>query len=151
MKVNKRGVIVSCSVLVLAALVVVATTQAHAIKNQLNAWKLLPQPEPLTELYFTHPNNLPSTFTSGQSQTVSFTVHNIEYKTEVYPYSIVETSNNGAQSVTLANGSFTLQQNQYEKINRPATISDLGSRVKVEVNLPSVNESIDYWLNRSGS
>ena len=121
------------------------------IKNQLNSWKLLPEPERLTELYFTKPNNLPSTYTPGQSQTVSFTVHNLEYRTTAYPYQISEQNQADTQSQTLAQGQFTLKQNAYEHAVSTIVLPDLGSRVKVVINLPNLAESIDYWVSEGGS
>lgn len=119
------------------------------IKNQLNAWKLLPQPERLTELYFTQPNNLPSTYTPGQQQTVRFTTHNIEYQTETYQYKIVEQNQDGSQSQQLSSSSFTIKQGQYEGLNVGVTPVDLGTRVKIIIDLTTVNEQINYWVNRS--
>ncbi len=125
-------------------------TAFHAqIKNQLNAWKLLPQPERLTELYFTQPNNLPTTYTPGQSQTVHFTVHNIEYRAETYPYKIVETSKDASKTQPLASGRFTLLQDQYQAMNIGVTPVDLGANAKIIIELPTVNEQIDYWAQRS--
>lgn len=120
------------------------------IKNQLNAWKLLPQPERLTELYFTSPNNLPSTYTPGQAQNVRFTVHNIEYQTETYQYKILEQSQDGSKTQQLAAGKFTLQQDQYQGQNVGVTPADMGQRVKIIVDLPTVNETISYWVEASG-
>lgn len=124
----------------------------HApIDRQLRDWKLLPEPERLTELYFTHPNNLPSNYTPGQPQTVAFTVHNLEYRTTDYHYQIVEQSQAGNASQTLASGSFTLTQNQYSSPMLNITPTDLGQHVKVEVRLGDQNESIDYLLNKEGA
>ena len=118
------------------------------IKNQLNAWKLLPEPERLTELYFTSPNNLPNAYVPGQAQNVRFTVHNIEYQTETYQYKIVEQNQDSSQSQQLSSGSFTLHQDQYEGLNVGITPIDLGARVKITVELPTVNENISYWVER---
>ena len=118
------------------------------IKNQLNAWKLLPEPEKLTELYFTHPNNLPASYVIGQPQTVSFTAHNLEYQAETYRYKIVEENQAGSESKTLAAGSFTLQQNQYKDSNVTVMPANLGPRARITVELPTVNETIDYWVIR---
>lgn len=116
------------------------------IKNQLNAWKLLPEPERLTELYFTAPNNLPNSYVPGQVQNVRFTVHNIEYQTETYPYKIVEQSQDGSQTQELESGSFTLKQDQYQGQNVGVTPIDLGKRVEITIELPTVNETISYWV-----
>jgi hypothetical protein len=121
------------------------------IKNQLNAWKLLPQPERLTELYFTEPNSLPTTYAPGQPQTVRFTTHNIEYQTETYSYRIIEQSQNGSQTQLLSSGQFTLQQGQYQGQNVGITPADLGTRAEIIIELPTVNENISYWVNRSGA
>lgn len=121
------------------------------IKNQLNDWKLLPEPEKLTELYFTHPNNLPATYRPGQTQTLSFTVHNIEHKTMTYHYKITEAGQNHQAPKTIRQGSFTLRQNQYRTVTASTTLADLGSRVKITADLPTANESIDYWVNRSSA
>ena len=117
----------------------------------MRSWKLLPEPERLTELYFTHPNSLPASYVPGQQQTVRFTVHNLEYATTDYHYVIVETNQDGSQSQTLASSSFTLPQNGYKKAAVNISTVDLGSHVKLEVDLKNVNESIDYLLERSGA
>lgn len=121
------------------------------IDHQMRRWKLLPEPEKLTELYFTHSNSLPKTYVPGQTQTVSFTVHNLEYQTTDYTYNIVEASIDNTQTQTLATGSFTLPQNIYKQETVNISTIDLGKKVKVEVDLVKQNETIDYLLNRSGT
>jgi hypothetical protein len=136
------------AVIISVVIIAVIVLAAPSIKRQLNDWKLLPEPERLSELYFTHPNSLPSSYAPGQTEAVSFTVHNLEYRTTKYDYSIVEQSTNGENEVTLARGSFSLLQNQYEKPAINVQPTDLGSNVKISVNLTSENESIDYLLTR---
>ena len=124
-----------------------------AIDRQLRSWKLLPEPERLTELYFTQPNNLPSSYTPGQPQTVSFTVHDLEYRTTTYHYQIIEQNQDTDASQTLNQGSFTLAQNAYRQQAVNIVTTDMGSHAKVEVqltNVNDVNESIDYLLSRIG-
>ncbi|HEV2412373.1 MAG TPA: hypothetical protein VGS28_01045 [Candidatus Saccharimonadales bacterium] len=120
------------------------------IRNQLNDWKLLPQPERLTELYFSNPNSLPSTYKANQTQNIAFTTHNLEYHREDYHYTITETGADHKSSV-LGSGAFELAQNQYEHKSQPVSLTDLGSRVQVTISLTNFNESVDYLLNRSGS
>jgi uncharacterized membrane protein len=117
----------------------------------MRSWKLLPEPERLTELYFTHPNSLPSTYAPGQAQTVSFTVHNLEYQTMTYHYQIVEESQDSSTAQTLNSGSFTLDQNAYQNEAVNIVTTDIGPHAKVEVKLMNVNESIDYLMDRSGA
>lgn len=114
----------------------------------MHSWKLLPEPERLTELYFTKPNTLPTSYTSGQAQTVSFTVHNLEYQTTGYRYQITEQSQDSSQRQTLASGSFTLRQNDYNHATVNISTVDFGPRVKVDVELVNVHESIDYWVTK---
>lgn len=143
---NQAYVLAALSIALVIGLSIGFHTQ---IKDQLNSWKLLPQPERLTELYFTSPNNLPSTYTPGQQQNVQFTAHNLEYRTTTYTYKIVEISQDGTQSQQLASGQFTLRQNQYEKPSVSITPANLGTQTKIVIDLQAVNESIDYWVNRS--
>jgi uncharacterized membrane protein len=135
----------------IAILIAIGALLHAPIDRQLHAWKLLPEPERLTELYFTQPNRLPTTYTPGQTQTVSFTVHNLEYRTTDYRYRIIETGQTTHQTQTLASGSFTLSQSAYERPTVRIIIADLGPRAKVGVVLINVNESIDYLLTRSGA
>lgn len=126
-----------------------ATVLRQPIVNQLNSWKLLPEPEKLTELYFTKPNSLPTTYVPNQKQSINFTVHNLEYQTMTYKYAIVEESQDGKQVKTLDLNSFTIDQNQYQSVSFTGPLANLGSKAKVVIELPTVNESIDYLLTRS--
>jgi hypothetical protein len=133
-------------------LLIALGTALHApVDRQLHAWKLLPEPEKLTELYFTSPNTLPSTYTPGQTQTVSFTTHNLEYQTTDYSYRITESAPDGSRAQTVATGAFSLPQNAYKRQNVIIPTADIGQNVKVEVELMNVHESIDYLLERRGA
>lgn len=135
-------------IVVLIVVVALVTGYRHQIDNQLRSWKVLPEPEKLTELYFTDPNSLPTKYVPGQTQDVKFTVHNIEYQTETYHYIIYESNESGSQTQQLVSSAFVLGQNQYKNEAVSIPTADLGSRVKVEVYLSNVNESVDYWMNK---
>jgi hypothetical protein len=145
----KLGKILSATVALAVVLFIIF--DFSGIKNQLNDWKLLPEPEKLTELYFTNSNSLPSSYSPGQLQTVRFTTHNLEYQTYTYRYSIVEQYSNGNNVQTLQTGEFTLKQNQYKSVVANVKLVDAGNNARVTIELPSVNESIDYLISRSGS
>jgi hypothetical protein len=145
---KKRGYVNITSTIVVVIALIIA---APAIKRQLNDWKLLPEPERLTELYFTHPNTLPSTYSTSQAQQVAFTVHNLEYKHETYTYQIVEAPQPGSAGPMLASGSFSLAQNGYKNVTQLLTIQQLANRVNLSINLTNVNESVDYWVTKAGS
>jgi hypothetical protein len=113
----------------------------------LNHWKLLPQPESFTELYFTDHQHLPTNFQDGESQVVKFTVHNVENKTMVYHYAIMsgEGLEGGHQ---LASGSFTLKNGELKKLDQPVTLVESSNRVAVQVVLTDQNQSIHYWVTK---
>jgi hypothetical protein len=131
-------------------IIVLAVVYHGAIDRQMRRWKLLPEPEKLTELYFTNPNSLPSKYTPGQVQTVSFTTHNLEYANTSYKYVITENDSSSNKSVNLASGNFRLPLNGYEKKSVSISTVDLGQNVNVKVDLVNQNESIDYLLARFG-
>ena len=138
--------------IVIVGVILIGIVAAQPIKSQLNAWKLLPQPERLTELYFNNSAHLPARYTPGQPQTLSFTVHNLEYRTMSYPYTVTATPDGSQTATPLASGTLkNLSQNQAIATPLNFTLPDLGPRVKVSINLPSVNESIDYWVVRTAT
>lgn len=144
--VGQKSKLVLIGILV-TILLIVLMFNASAIKQQLYIWKLLPEPEHVTELYFTHPNNLPISYVPGQSQVVNFTVHNLEYNTSTYTFKIYEVSSTSSQNKLLASGIFLLHQNQSKLSSINIVPVNLGSRVK-GVSLNNVNEAIDYWVDR---
>jgi hypothetical protein len=129
--------------------VLLSIISGPAIKRQLNRWKLLPEPERLTELYFTKPNSLPTTYSPTTDQAVAFTVHNLEYRDEQYSYKVVEATEPGASGTVLSSGTFKLKQNQYKRLLSLEPIQPLANRVNVAVELTNVNESIDYWVTKA--
>lgn len=129
-------------ILIIGSLVIFSNT----IANQLRSWRLLPQPESLTELYFTSPLSLPTHYHAGSAQLVAFTVHNLETRTERYNYAIVASTASGAPPRLLHSGSFVLEQDAYRHIADTVLLGPLGRRVKVSVTLINQNESIHYWL-----
>lgn len=146
-KKNRYGLISVVIVLVIIGLIIFW----QPIINQMHAWKLLPQPEKLTELYFNNPNSLPTTYSPNETQNVDFTVHNLEYQTIKYTYTINESAKVGQTGTILKTGTFTLNQNQYQKESDIISILPISNRVNISINLTSQNEDIDYWLTKSGT
>jgi hypothetical protein len=153
----RTGITAACVVLVL-----LAVTYSTAIKNQLDSWKLLPQPERLTELYFSHSNDLPSTYTPGQTQVIDFTLHNLEYRATSYTYTIIQ-SGSASSSRPIGGGQVELSQDQSTSLAIPVKPLDLGmsSQLEVEVtfqgtpfgaaSLSSESISVSYPVNRVGT
>ena len=136
--------------IVTGLVVLSATTFSHdlpAIERQISL-STKQQPQRLTELYFTHPNNLPDTYHQGQRQYVAFTVHNLEFATTKYNYQIVEASKDSSKNQVLANGSFYLKQNQYKNSIIAVSPANVGKRVSISIRLTNTNESISYLADQ---
>jgi hypothetical protein len=139
---------------------IVAIVQHQEIYNRLYSWKLIPRPERLTELYFGDHINLPKTYTPTQQQTVAFAVHDLEYRTTVYTYTIAQQYQDQTAGQQLASGTFTLAQDGTRQMQVPITLIDMGDRSRVLVTIsyegiafgqdnPSVQtQYIDYWLTK---
>jgi hypothetical protein len=113
----------------------VAFLSRAALARQMNAWQLLPRPEPLTELYFTDYSQLPATLKSGSPQQLSFTVHNLEHQTTRYSYRLsVASPDNGIERL-LGAGAFTLAHDHNRIITQAITIPPLGTHLAVKVSL----------------
>ena len=116
----------------------------------LHVGRLSSRAEPFTELYFTNPSTLPKDYESGQTQLVAFTVHNVEYRTEHYRYTITEGTNPGQPGELLESGAFSLHQGAYRHERAPVLLRPLGNRVNVTVTLTIQSterqQSIAYWV-----
>lgn len=133
------------------------------ISHQLNRFDLLPQPERLTELSFTTSNKLPTTYAPGQLQSVNFTVHDIEYRTTNYSYTITQGTVNSTNGIVLAQGYVTLVQNQSKALSIPITFIAQGTSSQINVNLTyqgiisnaknlsQESESIHYIVSQVGA
>lgn len=138
--------------LLIGCLAFVTAINSSAINRQLHTWKLLPEPERLTELYFTDHTKLPAKYTPGETQTVSFTIHNLEYRTVDYKYRIIQTDNNGENAVELAQGSVTLQHDQIAKPSAAVILTDFGikSRLNVVLETGTSSQAIFYNVTKQG-
>lgn len=156
-----RRAIITLVVIAVVSLISFAWSTGK-ISNQLNRWDLLPQPERLTELSFTYSNKLPTTYTQGQVQTVSFTIHDIEYRTTNYTYTITQGNVNSTNGVVLVQGNVILTRSQSKSLSIPITLTSQGSS-QINVNLvyqgiitgtkglSQESESIHYVVNQVGA
>jgi hypothetical protein len=146
---TQRFTVVSLpSIIILAILLALSLIFRQHIANQMRSWHVLPEPERLTELYFTAPNNLPTTYVAGGPQTVSFTVHNLEAKDMTYRYAVTETGDTASQPADLATGSFSLRSSGYNALNLTVTPIDMGPHATITVKLLNTNEVITYQVRR---
>jgi hypothetical protein len=111
----------------------------------MNDWKLLPQPEQFTELYFNNYLSLPKTSVAGKPFTFSFTIHNIENATTVYPYAVYFKYPDGART-TLRTGSVTLANDATTTIPITYTFQTSDLHGEVVVALTELNQTIDFIL-----
>lgn len=137
-------------------LIVLAVVNYTALNRQLHSWKLLPEPERLTELYFDDHTHLPATYEPGLPQRFSFTVHNLEYQSITYHYQVLQSTEDGSRQTELTAGEFTLQQDQFKRQPLQITLQDNGIRSKISVKLSFVSKTsqpkevqvIHYWTAR---
>jgi hypothetical protein len=115
-----------------------------AIASVLNKYDLLPRPETFTELYFENHLNLPSKVEAGQTYTFSYTVHNVEYKNMMYPYSVyIQTSKS---KIPVIKGSFNLPQDGKKTLQVSFIAPNVTGRSEVVVDLVNLNQAIDFWI-----
>jgi hypothetical protein len=113
------------------------------IKSVMAANHLLPEPENLTELYFENHTSLPKTIQPDGVYGFSFTIHNLENKTVLYPYQVyIQT---GDLKLSLDQGKVTLNNNQSmtvkENFSAPENI-----RSQIIVELEGRNQQISFWM-----
>jgi uncharacterized membrane protein len=102
--------------------------------------------QPYTELYFTHPDQLPVAVTDGQAVPISFTVHNLEGHAVTYNYAITFTNAQGQtttvrrQRVTVANGQTTIVQ------PRAVALPTYRGRAAIGIVLLNYPEQLHFWV-----
>jgi len=140
----------------LVALVALVFIFRQPLYNQLYSWDLIPKPEAYTELYFA---GIPSeTFTPGQQYTLAFILHNVEYQTTSYTYTVDQLDASGVTVATLAKDAVTLPKDAQKTLSLPVSLTDGASTSTVRVTIsflekdkssPTI-ESINYLVKREG-
>lgn len=150
--------LVFCGLLVAAALFTFFAKDTLA--GQLDAWKITPRPERLTELYFTNLKAIPAKYEPGDNQKIAFAVHNLEHRPTTYNFVIVA-SNEKNNRRQLVDGYLSLDHGQKQDVSTPITLPDLGKRMKITVKLiysgqpPGADhttqqiQTIHYWLEQT--
>lgn len=148
---HRHRLILVISILLTAGLITTATVNNHVIARQLHTWKVLPEPERLTELYFTDHAKLPTVFFAGQQKTIGFTVHNLEYRTISYAFTVTQVSEDSTQRQELGSGSFTLKQGQSKTTPVQLTFANFVHRSQITVALKGSGEAVHFWISKVGS
>lgn len=140
----------------LVALVALIFIFRQPLYNQLYSWDLIPKPETYTELYF---DGTPlETFIPGQPYTLAFTLHNVEYQTTSYTYTVDQLDASGAIVATLAKDAVSLSQDANKTLSLPIVLTDSASTSTVRVTISFLEkdksspttESINYLVKRGG-
>ena len=104
----------------------------------------VPQPsQPVTELYFTDHIHLPTTYYTGESQSVDFTIDNLEGHALTYSYRVEV---NGVP--TGGTRTARLDNRQAERFEVAVPIAATSTRASIAVNLVDLNQTIQYWVTR---
>jgi hypothetical protein len=121
-----------------------------SIHRQLDAWKLLPQPERLTELYYANHTKLPTNYTAGVPQQFSFITHNLEYQDTGYSYKVVQASEDGKITQPIASGTFKLTPDTIGTTPVSFTPVDMGNKSLIITTLTNTRtgsvQSVHYWV-----
>lgn len=154
---QKRTLVIAAGVV----FVVATFVNWPRLNTQLHAWNLLPNPERLTELYYSDHLNLPTTYRPGVTQTFAFTVHNLEYRPTDYHFAITAETDSDAQP--LGQGDITLNHDGSYQQSMTVTPPELGDRVKIVTtltfegielgsrDLSDQTQTIHYWVEREGA
>jgi hypothetical protein len=136
-------------VIILTSLTLVTGVVYHQIIiNQLHDWKVLPQPEAFTELYFDNHATLPRTYRGDDAQIVSFVIHSHERQKRTYQYRIIQQDAARETAYTLVSDTVTLGQGSMRQVSAHVTLKELGGRSRITVEVTPGDQEIGYWLER---
>lgn len=141
------GGFVLLAVLVTAIFLYIARAQVYA---EMNNFKLLPQEETFTELYFDNYISLPKVAVANQPFSFSFTIHNVEGATTTYPYAVYFEYPDGTQT-PFQTGNVTLSDNASTTITVTHTFIASNVKGEVVVSLTNLKQSIDFILPNTNS
>lgn len=136
------------------------------IYNKLKEWKVVPLPEPFTELYFTEHLMLPTTIAEGQNQYFEFTISNVEDKTMTYNWTVYavedenyffkETSESTQttqeeepiieKKYLIASGRESMLNGEKKNIGVNFKLDKVFARQKIVVELADMDQKIHYWV-----
>lgn len=119
-----------------------------AIWSRLNAWKLVPQPELITELYFADSRTLPRTYVPEQPQIVTFFIHNLEGKAMRYTYLAEASRQDGSGTVEVARNTVEVPDVGSRAVPLEFKLPDLGPRARVNITLAGMPQAIHFWLTK---
>lgn len=117
------------------------------IYTQLNQWKLIPQPERFTELYFDDHTRLPKIIVPGETNTFVFVVNNLEGHPTYYPYAVYFQGVDGVV-VPIQDGTVFLSDGEQQKITVTTKGDWSSSNGKIFVVLKEQNQKIHFFVSQ---
>ena len=113
-----------------------------SIYSELVTLDLIPEPEKMTELYFSNHTYLPGTATSNQEISFAFVIHNVETTDYQYVYE-VSVNANGTKHIVDSGKVLVKNDQYYVKTERFHLLKVPGSQ-EVVVELTNKRQSIDF-------
>jgi hypothetical protein len=144
---RRIGIYIAC--FVTAVIVTVGIVNHRTVVQQLHDWKVLPETDAFTELYFMNGIVPAVTYTPGISHTAAFDVHNASNRQATYTYTITQRDEAGTHTNTLTTGMLTLAPNQQRTLLPRITPADMGTRSLITITLTTNGQHISYWLERT--
>lgn len=105
------------------------------------------KPETFTELYLENHLKLPKETTTDKVHTFTFTIHNLEYQTVIYPYEVVIQKENG-EIIDLIVNQVELKHDETKQIPVNYVFKQPVDRAKVTVNLKNKDQAIHFWVGK---
>ncbi|HVQ44327.1 MAG TPA: hypothetical protein VMT30_05170 [Candidatus Saccharimonadia bacterium] len=143
---------------VLLGLGCVVFLSRSALAEQADAWHLVPRPQRFTELYFADYLRLSTAPKPGSTQTVAFTVHNLEHRSTAYRYELTSLAADEQTGKTLGSGSIMLAHGQSKVTEQVIAVPSPRKRTLIKVSLSyegiafgdsrptPQTQSIHYWV-----
>lgn len=132
----------ACAFAVIVALLVVFQYGARGVARRSG---LVALPQPLTELYFSHPNRLPDVLHKSEKLDLSFVINNEEGSRHDYRWSVNFVR--GAKNRVLDAGVTTVANHQIRQLIAKVRTPDILGTGKIEVKLVSPSQEIDIHVN----
>lgn len=127
-----KHVVVISSITVAIFLTTLITIYHRPLLESMQLW---PEPEKITELYFTEPTKLPSEFTPGTNLAIGFTLRNLEHHPTTYSYTIEQTSTDNQRVTLVKKASTQLDHSQQARRDLTVIPTDLPGSSQIVVTV----------------
>lgn len=119
-----------------------------AIRNKMSDWKLVPEAERFTELYFDNYESLPRRIDGGGALAFSFAIRNLEGAVTDYPYAVYVERQDGRRDI-VSGGAIRLADRENKTVSVSNKIEDGAAANKIVVRLTNLNQEISFLLTNN--